>query len=298
MSTALTQRPEGATHGPSGLVADPTGGTRPGLGSALRWEVRKLRAQWWTRALVYGALVAPVAVVAVVHAQARPPKDTLFGRFATEDGFAMALLVLGFASQWLLPILASLVAGDIFASEDHHGTWKTVLTRGTSRSTLYAAKVVASLGTTLLVLLALATSTVASSVVLVGHQPLTGLSGQPIDATTALGLVAASWATTALPVLGFACLAVLFSIWSRSTAVGMAAPAVLGLLMELVGGLGGIESVRPWLLSTPFEAWHGLLADPVFTGPLREAVLTCTLWSAACLVAGYLILRRRDITGG
>jgi energy-coupling factor transporter ATP-binding protein EcfA2 len=39
----------------------------------------------------------PVPVVVVVHGQSRPPKDTLFGRFATDNGFALALLVLGFA---------------------------------------------------------------------------------------------------------------------------------------------------------------------------------------------------------
>ena len=83
----------------------------------------------------------PIAVVVIMHSQPRPPKDTLFGRFATENGFAMALLVLGFATQWVLPLLTAVVAGDIFASEDQHGTWKTVLTRSTSRSTLFWAKV-------------------------------------------------------------------------------------------------------------------------------------------------------------
>ena len=38
--------------------------------------------------------------------------------------------------------------------------------------------------------------------------------------------------------------------------------------MQLVGALGGIETLRPYLLTTPFEAWHGLLAEPRFTGPL------------------------------
>ncbi len=137
-----------------------------------------------------------------------------------------------------------------------------------------------------------------SSVLLVGRGTLTGLSGQALTAGDALAWLSASWATAAMPVVAFACLAVLFSIWSRSSAVGMAVPVVLGLLMELGGALGGAQVLRPWLLTTPFEAWHGLLADPVFTGPLREAVITCTTWSVVCLTAGYLILRRRDITGG
>jgi ABC-2 type transport system permease protein len=266
--------------------------------AALRWETRKLRAQLRTKALLVGALLVPIAVVVIVHSQPRPPKDTLFGRFATENGFAMALLVLGFATQWVLPLLTAIVAGDIFASEDAHGTWKTVLTRSTSRGTLFWAKTLVAVGFGLLALLLLAASTIASSVLIVGHQPLTGLSGQVIGAHGALRLVAESWAVMAMPVIGFTCLALLFSIWSRNVAVGIAAPVVIGLVMQLVGALGGIETLRPYLLSTPFEAWHGLMTSPQFHGPLLDGVITSAGWSVVCLTAGYLILRRRDITGG
>lgn len=279
-------------------VAPVTAAGTVGFGAAVRWEARKLRAQLRTKALLLGALIAPVAVVVVVHSQPRPPKDTLFGRFATENGFAMALLVLGFASQWVLPLLTAIVAGDIFASEDQHGTWKTVLTRSVSRSELFGAKSLVAVVFGLLALALLAGSTIASSVLIVGHQPLTGLSGQTIAARPALELVAASWAAMALPIIGFTCLALLFSVWSRNAAVGIAAPVVLGLVMQLVGALGGIETLRPYLLSTPFEAWHGLLAEPRFTGPLLTGALTSAGWSLVCLVAAYLILRRRDITGG
>src|SRR3954451_2066271 len=271
---------------------------RPGFLAALRLEGIKLRAQLRSKALLLGAAIVPVAVVIVVHSQARPPKDTLFGRFATENGFAMALLILGVASQWVLPLLTAIVAGDIFASEDQHGTWKTVLTRSISRSKLFWAKSVVAAVFALLALAVLTVSMIASSLLIVGHQPLTGLSGQTIQARPALELVAASWASMALPMLGFTCLALLFSVWSRNVAVGIAAPVVIGLVMQLVGALGGIEPLRPFLLTTPFEAWHGLLASPRFTGPLLDSVVTSAGWSVVCLAAAFLILRRRDITGG
>lgn len=268
-----------------------------GFLSALRWEARKLRAQLRTKALLVGAVVAPVAVVLIVHSQPRPPKDTLFGRFATENGYAMALLILGFAAQWVLPLLTAVVAGDIFASEDQYGTWKTVLTRSVSRSKLFWAKTVVAMVFALVALVLLAASTIAASVLIVGHDPLVGLSGQTIPARSALELVSASWAAMAMPMIGFTCLAVLFSVWSRNAAVGIAAPVVIGLVMQLIGALGGIETLRPFLLTTPFEAWHGLLTAPRFTGPLQQGLITSAGWSLVCLVAAYLILRRRDITG-
>ena len=271
--------------------------TTAGFLSALRWEARKLRAQLRTKAILAGALLAPVGVVVIVHSQSRPPKDTLFGRFATENGNAMALLILGFAAQWVLPLLTAIVAGDIFASEDQHGTWKTVLTRSVSRSKLFWAKTVVAVVFGLVALALLGAATIAASVLIVGHDPLIGLSGQTIASRSALELVSASWAAMAMPIVGFTCLAVLFSVWSRNAAVGIAAPVVIGLVMQLIGALGGIETLRPFLLTTPFEAWHGLLTAPRFTGPLQQGVITSAGWSLVCLVAAYLILRRRDITG-
>src|SRR3954471_12398421 len=155
---------------------------RPGFLAALRLEGIKLRAQLRTKALLLGAVIVPVAVVLIVHSQPRPPKDTLFGRFATENGFAMALLVLGVASQWVLPLLTAIVAGDIFASEDQHGTWKTILTRSVSRSQVFVGKAVVAIGFAVLAYLILGITTVLASVWIVGNQPLVGLSGQLIPA--------------------------------------------------------------------------------------------------------------------
>jgi ABC-2 type transport system permease protein len=291
MTTATTTAPV-----PTGTA--PRTGRPPGLLAPLCWEVRKLRAQYRAKAVLVGALVLPIIVVIVVHGQSRPPKDTLFGRFATVNGFALALLVLGFAAQWVLPLLTAVVAGDIFASEDQHGTWKTVLTRSTSRGSLFWAKTLTAAGFAVVGLAVLAVSTIASSLLIVGHPPLTGLSGQTIPAADALRLVAAAWATMLPPLLGFTCLAILLSVWSRNPAVGIAAPVVIGMVMQLVGALGGVEAIRPFLLTTPFEGWHGLMADPRFTGPLAEGLLTSAVWCAVSLAAAYVLLRRRDITGG
>ncbi|NYD43910.1 ABC transporter permease [Nocardioides panaciterrulae] len=277
-----------------------TAGTpgRPGLGGAVRWELRKLRAQRRTKAVLLGALLGPIPIALIIHAQGKPPKDTLMGRYATTNGFALALLVLGFAAQWVLPLLTAVVAGDIFAGEDQHGTWKTVLTRSASRAQLFVAKAVTAVGFAVLTLLILSTSTIVSSILVGGHQPLIGLSGQLVPSSTALQLVAASWLTTIPPTIGFACLAILLSVWSRNPAVGIATPVVIGMVMQLVGAMGGVEALRPYLLTTPYEAWHGLLAAPRFTGPLLEGLLTSGAWAAVTLAIAYALLRRRDITGG
>lgn len=270
----------------------------PTLLDAVRWESSKLAAQARARWTLGICLIAPILIVFIINAQQRPPKDSLYGRYIHDSGYSVTLLVLGFAAQWILPLLTALVAGDIFASEDQHGTWKTVLTRSMSRTRLFWAKTITALAFATAVLLLLATSTILSSVLVLGGQDLVGLTGQTIPSGTAARLIIESWATQLAPLLGFTCLAILLSVRSRNPAVGIAAPVVIGMVMQLAGGLGGVGTIRPLLLTTPFESWHGLLTQEPFYAPLFTGLVVSAVWMAACLTAALLTLLRRDITGG
>ncbi len=270
----------------------------PSLWDAIWWECRKLRAQARAKYTLLVVLVLPVVIVVVINGQQRPPKDTLFGRYAHESGFSVALLVLGFAAQWVLPLLTTIVAGDIFASEDQLGTWKTVLTRSASRRQLFLAKTLTALGFTTLLLLVLGAMTILSSALVVGRQPLLALSGQTIAPSTAACLTTASWASALAPMLAVTSLAILLSVLTRNPAVGIAAPVVIAMVMQLVGALGGLEGIRPLLVTTPFEAWHGLLVQHRFSGPIVEGLAVSAGWILVCLGTAYVSLRRRDITGG
>lgn len=284
------------TAGPLGVAPATT--RRVGVGAALRWELTKLAAQARARYALLFCLLAPIAIVFVINGQGRPPKDTLYGRFIHQSGYAVPLLVLGFASQWVLPLLTALVAGDIFASEDQHGTWKTVLTRSASRAHLFWGKTVTALLFATGALVVLATSTIVSSILIVGHQSLTGLTGQVIPAANAGRLVVESWATALAPMIGFTCLAIFLSVRGRSTAFGIAAPVVISMVMQLAGSLGGIDRIRPLLLTTPLESWHGLFAQPAFHSPLTTGLIVCAAWSIVTLTAAFVSLQRRDITEG
>ena len=290
MSTATDIAPAGAT--------ERTERRHPSLLDAIGWEVSKLAAQMRARITLLICLVAPVLIVVIIKGQQRPPKDSLYGRYIHHSGFAIPLLMLGFAGQWVLPLLTAIVAGDIFASEDSHGTWKTVLTRSASRAQLFWAKTITALAFAVMVLVVLAASTIISSVVIVGHQELSGLTGQVIPSGTAARLVVESWATALAPLLGFTCLAILLSVRTRNPAFGIAAPVVLGMVMQLAGSLGGVEAIRPFLLTTPFESWHGLLAAHRFYSPLQSGLITSAAWCVLTLAAAFTLLTRRDITEG
>jgi ABC-2 type transport system permease protein len=286
-------------------VTAPEAGTLPerraggaGTRTALGVELRKLAAQRRSRLTLLGVLVAPILVTLVLKGQQRPPKDTLFGRHVHDSGFGMALFTLSFVTQWVLPFLTAIVAGDIFAGEDHLGTWKTVLTRSVSRTQVFVAKCLTAGLFATAVLVVLAASTIASGVVLVGHQPLTGLTGQLIPASTAFWSVSAAWATVLLPLLAFTAIAILLSVVSRNPAVAIVGAIFLGLGSQLVSWLGGMDPVRRLLPTTPFEAWHGLFTRPRFSGLLTQGAWVSAAWIAVCLGVAAVSFRRRDVTGG
>jgi ABC-2 type transport system permease protein len=270
----------------------------PTLADAFLWEVTKLASLMRTRVTLLLCLLAPIAIVFILKGQQPPPKDTLYGRYIHESGYAVALLMLGFATQWLLPLLTAIVAGDIFASENSYGTWKTVLTRSVSRKQVFWGKTLAACAFALTALTVLAASTLLTSVAAVGAQPVDGLSGQLIPSGTAFALVAGSWASTLIPVLGFTCLAILLSARTGNAALAIAGTVVIGQALQLIGGIGAAAALRPLLLTTPFAAWHGLLAQYRFYSLLGWGAVSVLVWSAVCLTWAFLYLRKRDITEG
>ncbi len=262
-----------------------------------RFEWAKLRAQWPARILPLVCVLAPLAFGVLLRVQSGVPADTLFGVWVHTSGFAVPLVILSFAGTWGFPIIAGIVGGDMFASEDRLGTWKTLLTRSCTREEIFLGKVVTAFAYTVVVVVVLGASSILAGVVATGTQPLVGLTGQTIGSGNAAALTVASWGVALLPALGFTALALLISAVTRSSAAGMIGPLVAAVAMQLLGLLGSGDVVRAVLLSTTLDAWNGMFVAPSYTRPIEWAALISLSWVIACLVGSWLSLRRRDIAG-
>jgi ABC-2 type transport system permease protein len=269
-----------------------------GIRSALTSELQKLAAQRKVRFTLLGCLLAPVIVTIILNGQDRPPKDTVYGRHLHTSGFAVALFVVTFASQWVLPAITALVAGEIFAGEDHFGTWKTLLTRSVSRRQVFVAKWTASALFATLATAFLGASTIASGAIVIGRQPLPGLTAQLIDPGRAQTLVIAAWASVLPPLLAITAIAMLLSVVTRSPAGGIAGTIVIALASQLVGWLGGIDLFRRFLPTSAFDAWHGFFTTHIYLDLFYEGVAVSIAWVLLASGIAYAVFRRRDITGG
>ena len=101
----------------------------PSAVTVYRWELRKLRSQKRTYLGLGAAVAVPIIFVVATSLQGGGPNDVAFGRYIHDSGLAIPLVMLLFGAIWMYPLITALVAGDIFASEDHNGTLKTILTR-------------------------------------------------------------------------------------------------------------------------------------------------------------------------
>jgi ABC-2 type transport system permease protein len=273
-------------------------GTEPrGVWRAYRTERRKLASQLATRVLALLCLLGPFAFAAILQAQSASPADTLFGVWAHSSGFAVSLVVLGFAAQWGFPVIAGVLAGDIFSSEDRYGTWKMVLTRSCSRVDVFAGKVLAAATFSLAMVALTAVSSLLAGLLLVGDQPLVGLGGTLLSTGRSLWLVLLSWLICALPMLAFTSLAVLFSVATRNGIIGVLGPSLVALVMQLLALVGTGAWVHLLLVGAAFNSWNALFVAHPFFGPLLVSMIVSVLWTVGCLSASWLILRRRDFAG-
>jgi ABC-2 type transport system permease protein len=190
------------------------------------------------------------------------------------------------------------VAGDIVASEDHNGTLKTILTRSLGRGQIFAGKTLAAITYAIVAIILNGIVAIVAGCAVSGFNPLTSLSGTPIPASRALGLVSASLLVYLIPILAVACIGLLLSTVTRNSAAAITGTLMFSLLIQLIGILPGLEGLRPYLLSTQFNAWQGLLREPADWTPIIRAAWVCALYALPSLLGAYLVFLRRDVAGG
>ncbi len=272
--------------------------SRPGTLTVYRWELVKLRAQKRTY-LGLGIVVAvPLIFVISLGLQKGQPNDVAFGRYVHQSGLAIPLVVLIFASAFLLPLATALVAGDIVAAEDNNGTLKTILTRSLDRGQVFAGKLLAALTYALLALLLMGTVATVAGSFESGFRPIISLSGTHISALKALGLVYASFGVYFLPMLAIVAIGVLLSTTTRNSAGAVVGTVMIVLMLNLIDIVPGLDFFRPYLLPHQFNAWMGFLRDPIDWSPIVRAAWVSAVYAVPCVFAAYLVFLRRDVAGG
>jgi ABC-2 type transport system permease protein len=271
---------------------------KPSAATVYRWELRKLRSQKRTYLGLGAAVAVPIIFVVATGLRGGGPNDVPFGRYIHTSGLAIPLVLLLFGAIWLYPLITALVAGDIIASEDHNGTLKTIFTRSLDRGQIFTGKMLAAGSYAIVAILLSGTVAIVAGCLESGFNPLRTLSGTTVSASTALGLVAASLGVYLMPILAVASIGLLLSALTRNSAAAIVGTLMTSLVIQLIGILPGLGGLRPYLLSTQFNAWQGLLRSPADWDPVIRSAWVCSLYGVPSLIAAYLVFLRRDVAGG
>ncbi|MEU6343442.1 ABC transporter permease [Streptomyces sp. NPDC046977] len=280
------------------IVADDAlaGAPRVSVARGYRFELVKLVSQWRIRLLVLACWIAPALFVAAVSQQSTLPVDTLFGRWMLATGWAGPLVMLGFAGTWALPLLTSVVAGDVFASEDRLGTWRHLLVAVRSPRRIFVAKVLASLTVLVLLVAGLACSSTVGGLLAVGNRPLVGLDGHLLAPSDAAVQVLLAWTCALAPTLALAGIGLLGSVALGRSPMGLLLPAVVALAMQVAQMMPLPVAVRVALPGYAFISWNGLFTSPQQLAPLLIGVVVSLVWAVTATALAYALFLRRDFT--
>lgn len=281
-----------ATPADARLSTDGSASTR----RAIAFELVKLTSQWRVRLAVLAAWVGPAVCILVITRQSSLPADTLFGRRMLESGWADSLVVLGFAEFLVLPLLTSLVAGDVFASEDRLGTWRHLLIAVRSPRRIFLAKAFAGYSLVLVMLAGLAISSIVGGLVAVGGHPLIGLDGHSFSGGAAAARVLTAWLSVLPATLTLASIGLLGSVLFGRSPLGLALPVVAAFGMDGMLQLPFPAIVRLALPYNSFLAWRGLFTDPAQAGPVLIGLAVNLAWILVLTALAYRLFVRRDFT--
>ncbi|HEX8976460.1 MAG TPA: ABC transporter permease [Solirubrobacteraceae bacterium] len=285
-------------HAPTGAHA--AGGRRPGVATVYRWELFKLRRQKRTYLGLGAAFIVPVLFVLAIHFRhhGQHGDQFAFSSYLDRSGLAVPLVLLLFGAIWMFPLITALVAGDIFASEDHNGTLKTIFTRSLERWQIFAGKALAAATYAVLAIFLSGTVAVVAGSIQSGFNSLQSLSGTVVSAPKGLELVYVSLLVYLIPIACIVCIGLLLSATTRNSAAAVVGTLMISLLFQLIGILPGLSGLQPYLLSTQFNAWQGLLRTPIDWSPIIRAAWVCAMYGVPSLLAAFLVFIRRDVAGG
>jgi ABC-2 type transport system permease protein len=274
---------------------------RPGVGTVYAWELRKLRVQKRTYLGLGAAGLVPLIFIAALlinSGNGGGDGDIPFSRYVRQTGLAIPLVGLFFGSIWLFPLITALVSGDIVATEDHHGTLKTILTRSVDRWQVFAGKTLAALSYTLAALLLFVLVGLVVGGLIWGFDPLVSLSGTRVAVGRGLVLIGAATLAYFVPMIAMAAFALLLSTLTHNSAASVVGTLMFSLVLQLLAIISALAWLKPYLLSEQFNAWQGFLRQPTDWAPVVRAVWVSAVYAVPSLAVAFTAFLRRDVAGG
>ncbi len=274
--------------------------------NVLHVELAKVFSKWRT----FIGFIALAVLIPVIVLAMKAEGNTYFS-FATQtlqqaftitgnlmNGYTVAYIIFG--SLYIhVPFLVTLVAGDILAGEATAGTYRLILTRPVSRTTMVTAKWIASSLYTVGLVIIMAALSLGLGIALLGTGEVVVIRSQItiIAADDALWRFAAAYGYAIISMLTVSGVAFLFSSLVENSIGPIMSTMAIIIVFTIISAIDVpiLATIRPFLFTNHMTGWRFLFDDPV---PWPRIITSGSILLGhivACYLAALFILRRKDI---
>lgn len=261
----------------------------PNSGGLVRSELRLLFGRLRTRVLLVVLALIPVLLGLAVRASSSKPQPGEGPPFldrVTGNGLFVVIVGLGVALPFFLPLVVGVVAGDALAGEANLGTLRYLLVLPTGRVRLLAAKYASVLVFCLAAALTIAAFGLLTGAALFHLGPVTLLSGDTISLVAAIGRATLIALYVAAMMAGLGAIGLFVSTMTDTPVGAMATTVGLAVVSQIVDNVPQVSQVHPYLFTHDWQAFTGLLRQPVVTGDIGhglalQAAYIAVFWALA-----------------
>jgi len=274
--------------------------------TALRVELAKVFSKWRTFiGFIAMTLLVPIIVLAMsaeggqyfsFAMQTLQQAFTFTGNLM--NGYTVAYIIFG--SLYLhVPFLVTLVAGDSLAGEATSGTYRLLLTRPLTRTTMVTSKYLASMIYVKLLVLWMAILSLGLGVLVLGTGEVIVIRSQItiIAQHDVLWRFALAYAFAMLSMMTVASVAFLCSSLVENSIGPIMTTMAIIIVFTIVSAidLPLFDSVRPLLFTNHMNGWKLLFDDPVDWSRVATSASVLAGHMAVCYGAALIIVNRKDI---
>ncbi|WP_116204266.1 ABC transporter permease [Amycolatopsis circi] len=264
----------------------------------LRWIFRRPRTLAVLGLLALVPIVVGIGLTLVGQNSGSDAPDNSGGALlasAVNNAFVLPIAAMVMTLTLLLPLASAMAGADAIAGEAAHGTLRGWLIAPVSRGRLLAVKAFGVATVSVVAVLAMCVTGVATGLVINGTDSLFTLSGSTLSLGEALLriLLVGGWIVLQLWAVGAVALAV--SSWTEHPMLVVASVLAGNIVFTILGFLTSLNWLHPFLLT---EGWTlaptAVLQDPMVLTRLGEGAVRAACYIVVGLSLAYGRLATRD----
>jgi ABC-2 type transport system permease protein len=276
------------------------------IAKLVRLELLKIFSKWRT----YIGFIAVGVLVPLIHAAMYIEGETYIGFITNSleeifefngellNGYVVARIIL----QTLyvnIPLLITLVAGDLLAGEATSGTYRLLLVRPASRTQIAVAKYIAGLIYVFLLVAWLAVLTLGIGLLIHGTGDML-VVGQKITILPEVDVPWRFWAAFGLAFIAMWTVYTITYMFSAivENAIGpIFSTMAIIIVFSIIGvlGIGFLEDISPYLFTTHMVSWRLLFELDVDYSLVWESIAVLMAHTLIIATGTVLYFKRKDI---